>query len=103
MIKVLEPPVRRWHCPGCGDTHATKSFKVVTPLHTCRVTNGMTIPFVPAGTKGKVTAVLREDYVGTENVQYDADGRPVMAAVITRDEGEDRTVFAPTALGSLKE
>jgi hypothetical protein len=52
---------------------------------------------VPAGTRAKVVAVEREDYIGSELVQTDADGRPVMAIVTTRDEGQDCTVLAPCA------
>jgi hypothetical protein len=47
------------------------------------------------GTRARVRAVLREDYVGSEDVQHDGDGRPVMAVVTERDEGMDRAVFAP--------
>jgi hypothetical protein len=56
---------------------------------------------VPAGTRCKVEAVEREDYVGGEDVQYDDDGRPIMAVVTTRDEGNDVAVYAPTAHGRL--
>jgi hypothetical protein len=52
---------------------------------------------VLAGTRCKVTAVEREDYVGSEDVRYDGEGRAVMAVRTTRDDGEDLAVFAPTA------
>jgi hypothetical protein len=58
---------------------------------------------VPAGTKAKVEAKEREDYVGKEEVQTDGEGKPVMSIVTTRDEGQDCTVLAPTAQGSAKE
>jgi hypothetical protein len=48
------------------------------------------------GTRVRVRAVLREDYVGGEDVQYDGEGRPVAAVVTERDDGMDRAVFAPT-------
>jgi hypothetical protein len=44
-------------------------------------------------------AVEREDYIGTDRVLLH-DGRPIMAVVTERNDGEDRTVFAPTATGS---
>jgi hypothetical protein len=49
------------------------------------------------GTRVSVRAVVREDYVGSEDVRYDGEGRPVMAVVTERDDGMDRAVFAPTA------
>jgi len=52
---------------------------------------------VRAGTRCKVEALDREDYVGSEKVQTDANGRPVMAIRTTRDDGQDVAVLAPTA------
>lgn len=63
----------------------------------------MTAPMVPAGTRCKVVAHEREDYVGGELVQTDGAGRPVQKVVTTRDDGEDCTVYAPCALGSARE
>lgn len=58
---------------------------------------GLTAPMVPAGIKAKVEAVERPDYVGKELVQTDGEGKPIMSLVTTRDDGQDVTVFAPTA------
>jgi hypothetical protein len=56
---------------------------------------------VPAGTRAKVVAVEREDYIGADAGRVRLhEGRPVMAVAVTRDEGEDRVVFAPTATNS---
>jgi hypothetical protein len=55
---------------------------------------------LPEGVKGKVEVREREDYVGKELVHKDANGRPVMSVVTTRDEGQDCVVFAPTATAS---
>lgn len=52
---------------------------------------------IPVGTRCKVEAVDREDYVGQEDVQTDSNGRPVMAIRTTRDNGIDCAVLAPTA------
>lgn len=60
----------------------------------------MTSPMILEGTKVKIEAVEREDYVGDENVQLDGESRPIMAVITTRDEGQDCLVFAPTASGS---
>jgi hypothetical protein len=58
---------------------------------------------VPEGTRCKVEAIEREDYVGSEQVQTDANGRPVMSIVTTRDTGQDTVVFAPTATARVRE
>jgi hypothetical protein len=56
---------------------------------------------VPAGTSCKVEAVERGDYVGRETVQTDGEGRPVQSVVTTRDDGQDCTVYAPTATAAV--
>jgi hypothetical protein len=87
----------RWSCPNCDAEHVTREARPHTPFHACRGLRGLTAPFVAAGTAAKVEAVDREDYVGTEQVQADGEGRPVMAVVTTRDDGQDCTVYAPAA------
>ena len=52
---------------------------------------------VPAGTRCKVEAVERQDYINGDHVRLDGEGRPVMAVVTTRDDGNDVAVYAPTA------
>jgi hypothetical protein len=52
---------------------------------------------VPAGTKCKIEAHEREDYIGKEMVQTDGEDRPVMSVITTRDQGQDCTVYAPCA------
>jgi hypothetical protein len=56
---------------------------------------------VPAGTKCKVEAIEREDFVGDETVTTDGEGRPVMSVVTTRDHGQDCVVFAPCATANV--
>lgn len=58
---------------------------------------------VMAGTSAKIVAVEREDYVGTDLVQTDGEGRPIMSVVTVRDDGQDCMVFAPTATAKAKE
>jgi hypothetical protein len=67
-------------------------------LHKCSGHGGMLLPMVKDGTKATITLVEREDYVGREQVQMH-EGRPIMAAKVTRDDGEDCVVFAPVARG----
>lgn len=98
------PPVlleRRWECPNCESAAVTVDAK--TPMHPCGGLAGLLTPLVPAGQKCKVEAVEREDYIGDELVQVDGNGRPVMAVVTTREDGQDCRVFAPTAQGTVKE
>lgn len=92
---------RRWGCPNCASAAVTVDAK--TPMHPCSGLAGLMVPLVPAGQDCKVEAVEREDYIGRELVQVDGNGRPVMAAVTTRDDGQDCTVFAPTAAGTTRE
>lgn len=92
---------RRWTCPNCTVEDITHEPRPHTRFHTCQGLRGLTAPMVEAGTRCKVEAIEREDYVGTERVQFDPQlGRPVMAVQTTRDDGTDRVVFAPTATGS---
>lgn len=69
-----------------------------TRLHVCPGLKGLTAPLVRAGVRCKVTAVVRQDYAGRDLPQLDDDGRPVMAVQVTRDEGEDCVILAPTAV-----
>jgi hypothetical protein len=94
--------VRRWECPNCDATHVTRGSRPQTPFHACRGLKGLTVPLLEAGTAAKVVPVEWGDYVGKEQVQTDGDGRPVMAVVTTRDDGQDCTVFAPLATGRVR-
>lgn len=87
----------RWECPNCDLQQITHEAEPHTRFHSCPGLRGLTAPMVPAGTRCKVEAVDREDYVGRELVQTDVDGRPVMSVQTTRDDGTDLAVYAPTA------
>jgi hypothetical protein len=97
---VIVPP-QLWDCPKCPAEARTVDTKI--PHHQCPGMAGLMVPLVRRGESVKVEAVEREDYIGRELVQVDGNGRPVMAVVTTRDDGQDCTVFAPTALGSVRE
>lgn len=88
---------RRWTCPNCTTRAVTRRPRLYVPLHRCAGLVGVIAPLVELGVRCRVEAVSREDYVGRELVQRDANGRPVMAVVVTRDDGEDRVVLAPSA------
>ena len=86
-----------WVCPNCQLSDTTRGAFLPNRFHTCPRLKGITAPLVPAGTSAKVEARVREDYVNGERVTTDEDGRPIMAVVTTRDDGQDTAVFAPTA------
>lgn len=90
-------PEHRWECPNCNLKEVTRETQPHTRFHACRGLAGITAPMVPAGTKCKVEAKERDDYVGKENVQTDGNNRPIMSVVTTRDDGQDCAVLAPVA------
>lgn len=95
MVLILEQQEQRWECPACDETAVT--YGQPNRFHDCPKMHGMSTPMVPAGVVAKVEAFEREDYIGDELVQYDAEGRPIMNVTVTRDDGEDMVVFAPSA------
>lgn len=90
-------PERRWECPNCDFTDVTYEVEAHTRFHACRGLKGLAAPMVPAGTRCQVRAKEREDYIGKEMVQYDGEGRPVMAVETIREDGNDIAVLAPCA------
>lgn len=97
MRAALLTPQQRWECPNCTTTDVTREARPHTRFHPCTGLRGLTAPMVPAGTRCKVEAREREDYVGRDLVTCDGEGRPVMSVVTTRDDGQDCAVFAPCA------
>jgi hypothetical protein len=93
---------RRWGCPNCDHTDVTHEAQPHTRFHNCPGLAGLSAPMVPAGTRCKVEAIERGDYVGSELVQTDGNGRPVMSVATTRDDGNDVAVYAPTATLNLR-
>lgn len=107
---VMLDPERHWQCPSCGLQHVTREHRPHVPMHPCRGLRGILTPYVevPPGMaelrKHSVrhVAKVREDFVGSEIVRKDADGRPIMAVSTERADGSnDLHVFAPTASGSV--
>lgn len=93
---------QHWACPNCNLTEVTHESSPHTRFHACGGLKGLTAPMVPDGLKCKVEAVERGDYVGKEVVQTDGEGRPIMAVVTTRDDGNDVAVLAPCAVARLE-
>jgi hypothetical protein len=102
VAAVLLSSEQRWTCPNCDLQEVTHEACPHTRFHACRGLKGLTAPMVAAGTRCKVEAVEREDYVRGEMVQTDGEGRPVMSVVTTRDEGQDTAVLAPAAQAGVR-
>jgi hypothetical protein len=92
---ILSPPPQLWYCQKCNAAARTVDAKV--PMHPCPGMAGLLVPLAREGTKVGHVATEREDYVGKEIVQTDADGRVIQNVITKRDDGEDCTVYAPTA------
>lgn len=92
----------RWVCPNCTVTAVTHQTGPHTEFHQCRGLAGLNAPMVRSGVRCKVEVIERGDWVGTELVQVDGNGRPVMSVVTTRDDGTDVAVYAPTAQLNLR-
>lgn len=99
---LLELPPTRWVCPNCP-AQAVTPGTVPNRFHECPALAGVLAPMVPEGLRCKVVAVEREDYVGSEDVRLDGEGRAVMAVRTVRDDGEDLAVFAPTAHSKVRD
>lgn len=88
-----------WECPNCDIVDRTTDPRA-NPFHRCPGLAGLTAPLVQTGTRCKVTAHEREDFIGHELVQLhqvDGKNRPIAQIRTTRDEGEDCVILAPTA------
>lgn len=104
MTAVLLQAEHRWECPNCPLQDVTHAAGPHSRYHACKGLQGLSVPMVPAGTRCKIVAVEREEWIGAEDVQYAPQtGRPVAMAVTVRDDGQDCTVFAPCARGSAKD
>lgn len=96
-MTVLLTRETHWVCPNCTLEDRTTEARAHTRFHTCPGLKGLSAPMVEAGVRCEVVPVERDDYVGAERVQTDAEGRPWMAVVTKRNDGEDRAVLAPSA------
>lgn len=101
MIPVLPAQIRRFECPNCT-VRAISRDPTGTPFHPCRGLAGLNAPLVREGLRCKVIAHEREDYIGSELVTVDGNGRPIMNVETVRDDGTDLVVYAPCATASLQ-
>jgi hypothetical protein len=92
--------VTYWECPNCPATDITRGL-YPNRFHACPGLHGLTAPLIRAGTRAKVTAVERGDYLDGEIQAAGDDGRAYMAVRTTRDDGEDLAVNAGLARARL--
>jgi hypothetical protein len=98
---LLDQVITRWECPNCLVTDVTRGL-VPNRYHTCAGLHMLTAPLVRAGTDCKLTASVREDYLGAEVQRTGDDGRPYMNVVTEHADGHtDLAVFSPVARGYL--
>lgn len=91
-----------WECPNCQVTDRTPALPPgTTRYHTCPGLHMLTAPLVRTGTRCKVEAEERADYLNGEIQAAGDDGKPYMAVRTTRDDGEDLLVNAGLARGRL--
>lgn len=104
MSVPLLHAVTRWECPNCDVTDVTPPLPPgASRFHTCAGLHGLTAPLVREGTRCKVEAEERADYLGREIQRHGDDGKPYMAVRTTRDDGDDVAVNAGLAQGHLSD
>lgn len=89
-----------WVCARDCGSHA-RTFDDKLPHHRCKRMGGLMVALIPAGQKAKVEAIERQDYVGDDIVDY-TDGKVIMSTVVTRDDGQDCTAYAPCATATVE-
>jgi hypothetical protein len=90
---MILTPNRHWACPNCKQTAVTHEARPHSQFHHCVGLRGIYAPLIPVGTKARVTAVEREDYIGNEHADR------TMAVKTERQDGSnDVAVFAPIAV-----
>ena len=91
-----------WECPNCDVTDHTVALPPgASRYHTCAGLHMLTAPLVRAGTRCKVVAEERDDYLGEEAQRLGDDGKPYMAVRVVRNDGEDLAVNAGLAHARL--
>lgn len=95
---LLRLPVTGWECPNCDITDVTGPLPPnASRYHTCAGLHMLSAPLVRAGTRCKVTAEERADYLGGEIQATGDDGKPYMAIRTTLDDHENLLVNAGLA------
>jgi hypothetical protein len=95
-VPLLDQVITRWECPNCDMTDVTRGL-VPNRYHTCAGLHMLTAPLVRAGTRCKVEAGERADYLNGDEQARGDDGKPYMNVRVTRQDGEDLLVNAGLA------
>ena len=101
MSVPLLQTVTRWECPNCDVTDVTRGI-VPNRFHTCAGLHMLTAPLVRAGTRCKVEAEERQDYLAGDGQATGDDGRAYMAVRTTFDDHDDLAVNAGLAHAELR-
>lgn len=91
MTPVLRP-MREWYCPNCSLTQTTFEARPHTRYHSCPGLHNLSAPMIAVGSRVKVEAVERGDYIGDEIA-----GRYMAVRTERPDGSNDVAVMAPTA------
>jgi hypothetical protein len=97
-VPLLRQPFEDWYCPNCGISERVEALPPDSSrYHTCPGLHMLTAPLVRANVYAKVEAEERADYLNGETQETGDNGKPYMAVRVTRDDGDDLMVNAPTA------
>ena len=101
-VPLLNRP-DEWYCPNCPCTDVTPRLPPgQSRYHACPGLHGLNAPLVRLGVRAAVRANEREDYLNGDTQVTGDDGRVYMNVEVTRDDGTDVTVFAPTATADMR-
>jgi hypothetical protein len=102
-VPLLNVQPVRWACPNCDVTDVTYPLPPgQSQYHVCSGLHGLNAPLVPEGIRAKVEATEREDYLNGDVQPVGDDGKAYMNVTVTREDGQDCTVFAPTAHADVR-
>lgn len=104
MPVPLLQAAQEWACPNCQcrETVRPPLPPNASRYHNCPGLHMLSAPLVRAGTRCKVTAEERQDYLGGDLQAMGDDGIAYMAVRTTRDDGEDLLVNAGLARAELR-
>ena len=103
MDVPLLQAAQAWECPNCDLTDVTAPLPPGSSrYHTCAGLHGLNAPLVRAGTRCKVTAALREDYLNGDEQARGDDGKPYMNVRTTYDDHDDLIVNAGLARAEIR-
>lgn len=103
MAVPLLNAAQAWECPNCDTTDVTQPLPPgQSRYHTCPGLHGLNAPLVRAGVRCKVTAAVREDYLGGDQQATGDDGKPYMSIRTTYDDHDDLLVNAGLATAEMR-